>query len=90
MIEIEKPNIECVAKSDDNTYGKYVVEPLEISLEQSDHRNAEDGGHERHHGHRRVHARVHSYGVPAHAHVRYHAQHDEPWRYRPGCRYDRR
>ena len=25
MIEIEKPNIECVAKSDDNTYGKYVV-----------------------------------------------------------------
>ena len=29
MIEIEKPNIECVAKSDDNTYGKYVVEPLE-------------------------------------------------------------
>ncbi|MBO5141213.1 MAG: DNA-directed RNA polymerase subunit alpha, partial [Peptococcaceae bacterium] len=29
MIEIEKPNIECVEKSDDNTYGKYVVEPLE-------------------------------------------------------------
>ena len=29
MIEIEKPNIECVAMSDDNTYGKFVVEPLE-------------------------------------------------------------
>ena len=26
MIEIEKPNIECVAMSDDNTYGKFVVE----------------------------------------------------------------
>lgn len=29
MIEIEKPNIECVEVSDDNTYGKYVIEPLE-------------------------------------------------------------
>lgn len=29
MIEIEKPRIECVAFSDDNTYGKFVVEPLE-------------------------------------------------------------
>lgn len=29
MIEIEKPRIECVALSDDNTYGKFVVEPLE-------------------------------------------------------------
>ena len=29
MIEIEKPNIERVAMSDDNTYGKFVVEPLE-------------------------------------------------------------
>ncbi|MCX7774056.1 MAG: DNA-directed RNA polymerase subunit alpha [Clostridia bacterium] len=29
MIEIEKPKIECVALSEDNTYGKFVVEPLE-------------------------------------------------------------
>lgn len=29
MIEIEKPKIECIAISDDNTYGKFVVEPLE-------------------------------------------------------------
>jgi len=29
MIEIEKPNIECVELSDDGTYGKFVVEPLE-------------------------------------------------------------
>lgn len=29
MIEIEKPRIECVAFGDDNTYGKFVVEPLE-------------------------------------------------------------
>ena len=29
MIEIEKPRIECVANSDDNTYGKLIVEPLE-------------------------------------------------------------
>lgn len=29
MIEIEKPKIECVAASEDNTYGKFVVEPLE-------------------------------------------------------------
>ncbi|MDK2798980.1 MAG: DNA-directed polymerase subunit alpha [Clostridiales bacterium] len=29
MIEIEKPKIECIEVSDDNTYGKYVVEPLE-------------------------------------------------------------
>lgn len=29
MIEIEKPKIECVAVSEDNTYGKFVVEPLE-------------------------------------------------------------
>ena len=29
MIEIEKPRIECVEKSDDNTYGKFVIEPLE-------------------------------------------------------------
>ncbi|MDF2523183.1 MAG: DNA-directed polymerase subunit alpha [Clostridiales bacterium] len=29
MIEIEKPKIECVATSEDNTYGKFVVEPLE-------------------------------------------------------------
>lgn len=29
MIEIEKPKIECVASSEDNTYGKFVVEPLE-------------------------------------------------------------
>ncbi len=29
MIEIEKPKIECVEVSDDNKYGKFVVEPLE-------------------------------------------------------------
>jgi DNA-directed RNA polymerase subunit alpha len=29
MIEIEKPKIECVDLSADNTYGKFVVEPLE-------------------------------------------------------------
>lgn len=29
MIEIEKPVIECLDLSEDNTYGKFVVEPLE-------------------------------------------------------------
>jgi len=29
VIEIEKPNIECVETKEDNTYGKFVVEPLE-------------------------------------------------------------
>lgn len=29
MIEIEKPKIECVEMTDDFTYGKFVVEPLE-------------------------------------------------------------
>jgi DNA-directed RNA polymerase subunit alpha len=29
LIEIEKPKIECVESSEDNTYGKFVVEPLE-------------------------------------------------------------
>ena len=29
MIEIEKPKIECVEISEDNSYGKFVVEPLE-------------------------------------------------------------
>ncbi|QSQ08996.1 DNA-directed RNA polymerase subunit alpha [Koleobacter methoxysyntrophicus] len=29
MIEIEKPRIECIEMSKDNTYGKFVVEPLE-------------------------------------------------------------
>ncbi|HWI54899.1 MAG TPA: DNA-directed RNA polymerase subunit alpha, partial [Desulfobacteria bacterium] len=29
MLEIEKPKIECVELSDDNTYGRFVVEPLE-------------------------------------------------------------
>jgi DNA-directed RNA polymerase subunit alpha len=29
MIEIKKPMIECVEKSDDGSYGKFVVEPLE-------------------------------------------------------------
>lgn len=29
MIEIEKPRIECVEVSEDNKYGKFVVEPLE-------------------------------------------------------------
>ncbi len=29
MLEIEKPKIQCVEMTDDNTYGKFVVEPLE-------------------------------------------------------------
>ncbi|NLK87341.1 MAG: DNA-directed RNA polymerase subunit alpha [Clostridiaceae bacterium] len=29
MIEIEKPKIECVESTEDNTFGKFVVEPLE-------------------------------------------------------------
>ena len=29
MIEIEKPRVECVHVSDDGSYGKFVVEPLE-------------------------------------------------------------
>jgi DNA-directed RNA polymerase subunit alpha len=29
MIEIEKPKIECVEMSQDNRYGKFVIEPLE-------------------------------------------------------------
>lgn len=29
MIEIEKPNIECVEQSEDKRYGKFVIEPLE-------------------------------------------------------------
>lgn len=29
MIEIEKPKIECMISSEDNTYGKFAVEPLE-------------------------------------------------------------
>jgi len=29
MIEIEKPRIECVEIKDDNTYARFVVEPLE-------------------------------------------------------------
>ena len=29
MIEIEKPRIECVEQKDDDSYGKFVVEPLE-------------------------------------------------------------
>lgn len=29
MIEIERPSIECVELSEDNTYGRFVVEPLE-------------------------------------------------------------
>jgi len=29
LIEIEKPRIECVESFEDNTYGKFVVEPLE-------------------------------------------------------------
>lgn len=29
MIEMEKPKIQCVETSDDNTFGKFVVEPLE-------------------------------------------------------------
>lgn len=29
MIEIEKPKVECVELSEDQTYARYVVEPLE-------------------------------------------------------------
>lgn len=29
MLEIEKPKIECVEKSDDKSYAKFVMEPLE-------------------------------------------------------------
>lgn len=29
MLEIEKPNIECVERTEDNTYAKFVIEPLE-------------------------------------------------------------
>lgn len=29
MLEIEKPKIECVERDDKNTYGKFVIEPLE-------------------------------------------------------------
>ncbi|AFV02887.1 DNA-directed RNA polymerase alpha subunit [Dehalobacter sp. UNSWDHB] len=29
MLEIEKPNIECVERSEDNTYAKFIIEPLE-------------------------------------------------------------
>lgn len=29
MLEIEKPKIECVERNDNNTYGKFIVEPLE-------------------------------------------------------------
>lgn len=29
MIEIEKPKIECVQSTEDNTFGKFVIEPLE-------------------------------------------------------------
>jgi DNA-directed RNA polymerase subunit alpha len=29
VIEIEKPKIQCIATSDDNAYGKFVIEPLE-------------------------------------------------------------
>ena len=29
MVEIEKPRIECIENPGDNSYGKYVVEPLE-------------------------------------------------------------
>src|SRR3712207_949735 len=29
MLEIEKPKIECVEASEDGSYGKFVIEPLE-------------------------------------------------------------
>ncbi|MDH7479198.1 MAG: DNA-directed RNA polymerase subunit alpha, partial [Syntrophomonadaceae bacterium] len=29
MLDIEKPRIECVSLSDDDCYGKFVIEPLE-------------------------------------------------------------
>ena len=29
MLEIEKPRIECIERSEDNSYAKFVVEPLE-------------------------------------------------------------
>ena len=35
MIEIEKPKIECVEMSEDFTYGKFIVEPLERGYGQT-------------------------------------------------------
>ena len=32
MIEIEKPQIECIETPGDASYGKYVIEPLERAL----------------------------------------------------------
>lgn len=29
MVEIQKPRIECIENTGDDSYGKYVVEPLE-------------------------------------------------------------
>ncbi len=29
MVEIEKPSIECIDSTEDGSYGKYIVEPLE-------------------------------------------------------------
>ena len=29
MFGIEKPNIQCVSKADDNSFGSFVIEPLE-------------------------------------------------------------
>ena len=29
MLEIEKPRVECVERSEDNLYGKFIIEPLE-------------------------------------------------------------
>ena len=34
MFEFEKPKIEIVETSDDNKYGKFVIEPLERSEER--------------------------------------------------------
>ena len=34
MIEIEKPNIECVAKSDDNTYVNMLLNPWKRAMAQ--------------------------------------------------------
>ncbi len=33
MIEIEQPKIECVEISEDNSYGRFVIEPLQRDME---------------------------------------------------------
>ena len=52
MIEIEKPQIECIETPGDASYGKYVIEPLErgygTTLGNAHHAllSARHGGHQ--------------------------------------------